>query len=156
MNVKLIERASTTVAYLRHVGPYGPSIGRFWRDTYYPWAARHQLLAQPRYGISHDDPGVTAPEQCRYDACVEVPADFVVPTNACKTRIPGGRYAALEFRGTDADIGAAWVALLRDWLPASGMQLDARPCFEYYASVASYDPASGVFECDICIPVAPL
>jgi len=47
-------------------------------------------------------------------------------------------------------------ALLRDWLPSSGMQLDSRPCFEYYPRDAEYDAASGAFGCDIVIPVVPL
>ena len=70
--------------------------------------------------------------------------------------IPGGRYAVLPFEGTTDTINAAWTALLRDWLPASGLQLDQRPCFEHYPPGARFDPATGVFDCEICVPVAPL
>ena len=62
MNVKLIERQPVTVAYLRYIGPYGESIGRFWQNVYYPWALANNLLDHPRYGISHDDPSSTAPD----------------------------------------------------------------------------------------------
>ena len=48
------------------------------------------------------------------------------------------------------------MALLRDWLPGSGLQLDARPLFEYYAPEMTMDPKTGAFECDICIPVTKL
>lgn len=156
MNVKLIDRQPATVAYFRHLGPYGESIARFWQETFYPWLVTNDLLDQPRYGISHDDPGVTAQEQCRYDACVEVPPRFVLSGNAFKTTIPGGRYAVLSFKGTVAEVGGAWTALLRDWLPSSGLQLDGRPCFEYYPKGSSYDADTGIFDCDICIPVVPL
>ncbi|MGH8494788.1 MAG: AraC family transcriptional regulator [Gammaproteobacteria bacterium] len=156
MNVKLIDRQPATVACLRHLGPYGESISRFWHDTYYPWAVTNDLLERPRYGISHDDPGITAAAQCRYDACAEVEPDFVGTGDAFRTTIPGGRYAVLRFKGTAGKIGEAWAALLRDWLPSSGLQLDARPCFEYYPKDAAYDPETGAFECEICIPVAPL
>ncbi len=156
MNVKLIEREPVTVAYLRHVGPYGEPLSRFWQDTFYPWAATHGLLGRPRYGISHDDPCVMAAEKCRYDACVEVPPDFAVSGQAFKATIAGGRYAALRFEGTVAQVGPAWSALLRDWLPASGMQLDARVFFEYYPKDAAFDPQTGIFACDICVPVMPL
>ena len=77
MNVKLIDRQPATIAYLRYVGPYGQGISEFWENSYYPWAVTHNVLDRPRYGISHDDLGVTAPEQCRYDAGVEVPPQFV-------------------------------------------------------------------------------
>lgn len=152
MNVKLIDRLPVTVAYLRHLGPYGEAIARFWQDTYYPWAATNDLLKTARYGISYDDPSITAAERCRYDACAEVAADFVV-SGAFKTTIPGGKYAALRYYGTGERIGDAWTALLRGWLPDSGLQLDARPCFEHYPADGRYDPQTGEFECEICIPV---
>lgn len=156
MKVKLLDRKDVVVAYLRHLGPYGEPISRFWQESYYPWALTNNLLGQPRYGISHDDPSITAPEQCRYDACAEVPREFVASGKSFKTTIPGGRYAVLDFEGTVAEIGPAWTSLLRDWLPSSGLQLDARPCFEYYPSDAAYDPRTGRFGCQICIPVVPL
>jgi AraC family transcriptional regulator len=157
MNVTLIDRQPATVAYLRHLGPYGEPIGRFWQETYVPWAVMNKLGADhARYGISHDDPSITAPEQCRYDACAEVSADFMAVGSALTTTIPGGKYAALKFKGTVEKVGEAWAALLRDWLPSSGLQLDGRPCFEYYPKGAAYDCVTGEFECEICVPVAPL
>jgi AraC family transcriptional regulator len=156
MKVKLVDRQPVTVVYLRHLGPYGASLLNFWQRTVYPWLAINGLLDSPRYGISHDDPGITAAEQCRYDACAEVAPDFIASGPAFKTTVPGGRYAVLSFRGTVAEVGEAWTALLRDWLPESGLQLDARPCFEYYPRGAGFDPATGVFDCEICIPVIAL
>ncbi len=98
--------------------------------------------------------GSTEPDQCRYDAGVEVPDDFVVSGKAHLTTIPGG--ASTRFRGTGAEIGEAWTALMRDWLPKSGMQFHTRPFFEYYPVDANYDAKTGAFECDIVIPVVPL
>ena len=156
MKVELIDRQPTTVAYLRHVGPYGAPIMTFWQKTVYPWMATSGLLQQPRYGISHDDPTITAPQQCRYDAACEVPPALTTLGNALKTTIPGGKYAALSFKGTVAGIEEAWTAMLRDWLPSSGLQLDSRTMFEYYPQGSSYDPATGVFDCKLCVPVVPL
>lgn len=70
--------------------------------------------------------------------------------------LPGGKYAVLNFRGTVEQVAGAWAALLRDWLPSSGLQLDGRACFEYYPKGSSYDSATGKFECEICIPVVLL
>jgi AraC family transcriptional regulator len=156
MNVRLIDRQPVSVAYLRHLGPYGETIGEFWGNTVYPWLATNGLLGRPRYGISHDEPSVVDPSQCRYDACAEVEPNFVVAGNAQKTTLPGGRYAVLGFKGSSAEIGAAWNALLRDWLPSSGLQLDARPCFEHYPTDSTYDAETGTFSCEICIPVVAL
>jgi AraC family transcriptional regulator len=156
MKVGIIDRKPTTITYLRHIGAYGPSIGVFWQTQVYPWMVTNGLIGQARYGISLDDPRVTAPEQCRYDAGCETPTDFVATDNAHRTTIPGGKYAALSFQGTVADFEAAWDALLRDWLPSSGLQLDSRPMFEYYPVDSSYDSATGVIQCKLCVPVTPL
>ena len=156
MDVKLIDRQPAAVAYLRHVGPYGPPISQFWEATVYPWQQTNNLMGRPLYGISHDDPCITAPEKCRYDAAVEVEPEFVGAGHYLKTTIPGGKYAAAGFRGTAAEIGDAWMDLMRNWLPGSGLQLDSRPLFEYYPPDFTVDPKTGAFECEICIPVTKL
>ncbi len=156
MQVTLTVRPNIPVAYLRHIGPYGPSLLDFWQQQVYPWMRTNSLLGRPRLGICHDDPGITAPTQCRYDACVEVPQDLQLAGAHLRTVLPGGKVAALRFRGTAMEAPEAWASLLRDWLPASGLQLDARPFYEYYAEDARFDPATGVFECQLCAPVKPL
>jgi len=157
MKVTLIDRQPATIAYLRHLGPYGEPISQFWQQTYVPWAVMNKLGPEhARYGISYDDPSITAPEQCRYDACAEVDGSFVANGGARIASIPGGKYAVHRFKGPVKQIGDAWNELLRGWLPSSGLQLDARPCFEYYPCGAAFDLKTGEFECDICIPVAPL
>ena len=114
------------------------------------------LLNHARYGISLDDPSVTAPEHCRYDAGCEITTDFVVIDDAHKTLIPGGKYAALGFTGRVSEFEPARNSLLRDWLPSSALQLDGRPMFEYYPQGSNYDPAKGILDCQLCVPVVPL
>lgn len=154
--VVLVDRTPVRVAYLRHVGPYGAAVGEFFAQRFWPFVATHGLEAGAVYGISHDNPEVTAPERCRFDACVEVDAGWQPVGEAQVTEIPGGRYASLHFHGTSDAIGEAWATLLRDWLPSSGYQIDGRPTFELYPPGGSFEPATGRFSCDILIPVAPL
>jgi AraC family transcriptional regulator len=156
MNVKLVDRPPVSVAYLRHTGRYGAGISRFWMKTVAPWMEANNLMGRERFGISLDDPSITKPDQCRYDACVASETDEVLAGDAQHKVIPGGKYAVLAYEGTGADIGAAWDALLRDWLPKSGLQLDARPFFEHYPVDAKYDSKTGAFSCNICVPVATL
>lgn len=154
--VKIVERPAAKVVYLRHLGPYGPNVNQFWATRVYPWLVANDLLGQPRYGIGHDDPSITDPARCRYDACAEMPVDFEPRGSALTATIPGGRYAVLPFEGNVAQVADAWTHVLRDWLPSSGLQLDGRPCYEYYQPGVPDDAKTGVFRCDICIPVAPL
>jgi AraC family transcriptional regulator len=156
MKVRLIDREPVHVAYLRYTGPVGPGIGKFWMETVAPWMQTNNLYGRDRYGISLDDPSVTKPAACRYDACVASPEDEVLSGDPQRKVIPGGKYAALSFEGTGREIGAAWDSLLRDWLPQSGLQLDSRPFFEHYPADGKYDPKTGAFSCNICVPVAKL
>ncbi|HEV2029935.1 MAG TPA: GyrI-like domain-containing protein, partial [Candidatus Dormibacteraeota bacterium] len=142
--------------YFRYVGPFGKPVSDFWMTKVAPWMETNGLYGRPRYGISHDDPGITAPEKLRYDAAVEVPENFVGAGDHQLTVIPGGKYAIGKFKGSEQAVGDAWAWLLRDWLPGSGMQLDSRPFFEHYPVEATYDRKTGEFECEICIPVTPL
>ena len=156
MNVKVVDRKPVKIAYLRHIGPYGKPLAEFWQNTVYPWLQANGQLGQPRYGVSLDDPTITASGKCRYDAGVEVRDRITVPGESQIKTIPGGPYAVTAFRGTVEQVGAVWEAMLRDWLPKSAMQLDARPFFEYYPPDGSFDAKTGIFTCDIAIPVAPL
>jgi AraC family transcriptional regulator len=156
MKVDIIELPAVKVAYIRKIGSYGAEIGAFWRTTFGPWLDVSGLSHQACYGISHDDPSVTPADKCRYDACAEVPDDFRPTGPASLAELPGGRYAVTKYIGTSQDISGAWMEFFREWLPSSGLQCDARPCFEYYPPDLRMDPKTGVFECDLCIPVCSL
>jgi AraC family transcriptional regulator len=156
MNVTLIDREPVHVAYLRHTGPHGKPVNRFWMETVVPWMTTNRLFGRERYGIALDDASITQPAKCRYDACVASKPGEVLSGNPHFKEIAGGRYASLAFLGDSEDIGVAWNALLRDWLPKSGLQLDARPFFEHYPVDGTYDPKTGHFSCNICVPVRPL
>ena len=153
MNVKLMDRAPVHVAYLTYVGEFGEPVSRFWQERAYPWMLTNNLVGRPRYGVSHDDPTITASDKTRYDAAVEVERAFSGTGDYHESDLPGGRFACVAFEGTATDISEAWARLLRDWLPDSGLQLDARPFYEYYATTDRFDSRTGVFTCTLCIPV---
>lgn len=153
MHIELIELPAVRVAGLRHTGAYGPALGVFWRETFIPWLQQHQLDGPTCYGIGLDDPATTPPEQCRYDACVEVPGHFHAAAPASVQTLPGGRYAVAEFRGDARNIGAAWIEMCARLIPEFGLQHDARPSFERYPPGARTDPVTGLFSCQLCVAV---
>ncbi len=156
MEVQVLDLPAARVAYQRLIGPYGPAIGTFWRGTMAPWMQSRGLDAAICYGVGYDDPSITPSDKCRYDACVEVPADFQPGPQADITILPGGRYAVARFKSQPLKIADAWMWLTREWLPSSGLQCDDRPCFERFDASTGMDPATGEFTCDICIPVRAL
>lgn len=152
MDVKIVDFPPTTVAYQRYTGPYGPAIADFWDKVFNPWREQHGLGKRVTYGIGLDDPHSTPPEQCRYDACVEVPADYVAPAPASVTTLPGGRYAVARFRGQAHEIVAVWQEFYTKVLPSMHLAPRYAPCFERYD--AEYvEEEGGVFECDLFAPV---
>lgn len=157
MQVQVRTLPATRVAYMRHIGPYGLSVNTFWRKQFYPFLVASGLETAPCYGIGHDDPAVTPAKQCRFDACVVVPEGFVPSGGANLMTVTGGRYAMADYTGGPEGIAEAWKALMRDWLPASGMRLDERHCFEYYPNTAEdRQLPPGTFRCQLCLPVCPL
>ena len=146
------------IAYMRHVGPYGAhGIPALWK-RFEKWMETHDLLGPDsiKLGIGRDDPEVTAPEKCRYDACVVVPERFEADQWVNVTTVPGGKYAVNVFVGTAHEIGAAWEALYRTWLPGSGYEPEDRPCLEIYRGNPGVSSRPGAFRCELCVPIRPL
>ena len=149
----MIERLPVKVAFRRYTGPAGEPLGRFWRVTVAPWLADHGLLDCPRYGVMLDDPGRTPPQDCRYDACVELPDGLTLP-EAGETLIAGGRYAVTHFTGVAAEVGPAWDSFARAALADAAHRLDSnRQSVEHYPRGAFYNARTGVFACELCLPL---
>ncbi|MBJ7313548.1 GyrI-like domain-containing protein [Rugamonas sp. CCM 8940] len=153
MDVKVIDLPAVSVAYLRYKGPPGAAIGDFWLEVFSPWQQAAGLQGRTTYGVGVDDPATTAPEEYRYDTCVEIEPGYRPQAPARLAELPGGRFAVASFSGTGEQIPAAWGEFFGQWLPASGLQMDARPCFERYPADYAMDPATGVFACELCISV---
>ena len=158
MQVNVTTLPSYRVAYLRTVGPYGPggAIPRLW-ERLQRWAAARDLWTADRIclGVAHDNPAVTDPDKCRYDACIVIPEGFTPDAQVNVTQSAGGKYGAAPFKGTPLDIGAAWDAVFSQWLPQSGFQPDDRPCMEVLRG-DFVDRETGAISCDLCVPVRPL
>ena len=145
------------VAYLRHIGPYEPAgISEIWHRMA-RWAGARDLWPDDRLclGIPHDNPRVTEPGKCRYDAGLVVPPGFTADGEVNTIEVPGGKYAITRFVGKPWEVGAFWDRLFGEWLPQSGYQPDDRLILERYRGEA-LDPATGNFTCDLCAPVRPL
>jgi AraC family transcriptional regulator len=156
MSVRVADMPALHVAFMRYVGPYGArGIPALWKRLQ-TWIAAHDL-GGPRVtvGVAYDDPSITAPERCRYDACVVVPGDFVPDRLVDVMDVPGGRYAIASFVGTAHEIEGVWDRVFAGWLPGSGYEPDDRPCYELYRGDPSVD-ARATFRCELHLPVRRL
>jgi AraC family transcriptional regulator len=158
MSIEVRDLPARHVAFMRHVGPYGAAgIPGLWQ-RFGRWMAAHQLGAPTtlRLGVAYDDPGITAPDRCRYDACVVVPADFRPDRLVEVKDVPAGRHAVARFAGDAHEIVDAWERVFAAWLPGSGWEPDDRPCYEVYQGTPAIPGGPGRFRCELCLPVRPL
>ena len=145
------------VAYMRTIGPYG--VGGGIQDVWQRmarWAGARDLWTPDRLclGIGHDNPKVTEPARCRYDAAIVIPAGFTPDGDVNVGEIEGGKYAVVHFVGKGPEVGSAYDGIFA-WLPNSGYQPENRCIFELYRG-EFMEAETGNFRCDVCVPVRPL
>lgn len=151
MKYEIKELPEVRVAYLRYKGPFGAGIGEFWKEVFTPWQKAYGLVGKVTYGVAQDDPSTTPASECRYDACVEVSADYEAKPPAQLGSIPAGRYAVAQFKGTADQVSEAWGEFFGQ-LQAEGKAAEG-VCFERYPADYAMDPDTGVFTSELCIPV---
>lgn len=150
MQYEIKELPEVRVAYLRYKGPFGPALGEFWQEVFNKWQQASGLTGKVTYGVAQDDPASTPPAECRYDACVAIAANDAILPPAKEAHLPAGRYAVAPFRGTAADVPKAWAEFFGQ-LSAEGKVAEG-VCFERYPADYAMDPATGVFNAELCIP----
>jgi AraC family transcriptional regulator len=86
------------------------------------------------FGIAHDSPQLTAPEFCRYHACVPCPRDGELPAPLFRARIPEGRYAVFAYSGDVAAVEAAYHAIYAHWFPQASVVPDDFTAVDHYVN----------------------
>lgn len=84
------------------------------------------------WGIAHDSPQITAPELCRYHACVPLLHDVRLPSPLFRGRLPEGRYAVFEYEGPVEDLEQAYRAIYSCWFPSSALAPEDFTPFDHY------------------------
>ena len=156
LDVSIQQTSNHHVAYTRRIGAYGFEGCSKAYAKLIPWAARKGLLGKETVmGVVWDNAGVTAAENCRYDACITVPNDFKCDGEMALQTISAGTYAIYHAQIVDNDFGAAWLDFMGSWLPQSGYVPDDKPCYEIELENGINDP-QGKWLMALHIPVKPL
>lgn len=144
------EMPSARIAYTRRHGAYGAE-NTAQVELLKAWASQNALLTgeAPVLGIPRDNPAVTAPENCRYDACIVLPESAIVDSaTMAESTLPGGRYAVFTVGHTAHELQAAWGQIFGE-IHRSGSEVDEhRPVIERYAPRMLAQHL-----CEICVPV---
>lgn len=91
------------------------------------------------YGLAFDSPVITAPERCRYHACVPCPRGRSLPLPLFPGAIPAGRYAVFRYAGPVAGVAQAYRTIYSVWLPSTALAPDDFVAFEHYVNDAPVD-----------------
>jgi AraC family transcriptional regulator len=132
--VEIKDFPKTTVAYVRHTGPYKGDEKLFERlyGELFAWAGPRGLMSQDgmkTFNIYHDDTKVDG--------------------KMGKMVLDEGKYAFAHFELPPTDYEKAWSWLFGEWFPASGYQPADGPCFEMCGAMKE----GGLHVVDICVPV---
>jgi len=156
-SVNLVYIRPRQVAFVRTFGRYATAADRAWAVMLEWLDVRGLAIRTPcGFGLAHDNPGTVASQSCRYDACVELPPDFVenLSDGVSFQMLPGGAYARIRHIGPYADVGSA-IGVIRDsWLSdQDSLTIDRRRpfLFSFFDDPRATDPAS--LRCDVCVPV---
>lgn len=154
MKVELIDFEQRIVAMIQHRGAPEKvleSAGKFiqWRKQ----SKLSPIKSSETFGVAHDDPKNTAPENFRFDICGTVDAPVLNnPQGVVSGTIPGGRCAVVRHLGSHDKMNSKIYFLYCEWLPSSGEELRDFPCFfKYFNSVT--DVPEHELVTDIYLPI---
>jgi AraC family transcriptional regulator len=120
-----------SLAFIRQTGPYEHVPIVFW-DTIIDWARLHDIPAPyVLLGIAHDAPGITKPENLRFDAAIRVPGEFRSGRRVGHQRFAGGLFAFTTSVGPLVSLPAAYREIFRRWNDRTLACLGV-PCLEFY------------------------
>jgi AraC family transcriptional regulator len=139
------------IAFLRHVGPYEDVDASAWTRLV-GWAREGGVTTGWCVGIGHDAPGVTAPEDLRFDAGIVV-GEGVRPRAGVGVQVlPGGWFASTTHVGPYATLPQAYPRIFERATSLRGHELVGLPVVEIYHD-ATVDPARPLSVTDVLLPV---
>jgi len=138
MKVTITDIEDIHVICARETGSYDIAAPKAWqRIMKFGYSNRLMNKDVRSIGITHDDPKVTAANQIRYDACLDLetpPTIKLAPQdNLSEHTIVGGKYAVFMHMGEYQYLANTYADIFNEWLPSSRFELrDEHPCFEVY------------------------
>ena len=142
------------VVYVTAIGAYGDhNTENAWR-TVCGFAGKNQLFGPNTefIGISYDDPKITEPERCRYEACIVVKSNIKPEGKVGFKIIAGGKYAVFKILGPYTYLYPSYQYIFGQWVPKNNIELRDEPGFEKYLNSSDNIPPEKL-ETEIWLPI---
>ncbi|MCG8620342.1 MAG: AraC family transcriptional regulator [Desulfobacterales bacterium] len=152
--INLMDMPSFHVAYERYVGPYGEKSGLAAFEPLLNWAyGKYNIEHSVLLGVVWDNPDMTPPEQCRYDACITVPEKVHTKGNIRLATIKGGPCVVGHCEvQTYTELENAYETIFSSWFPDNDYIPADKAPYEIYLNTPETHPRNSML-IDICIPV---
>jgi AraC family transcriptional regulator len=155
-NVKpeIVELEEIAVIFARAFGTYAEAAPKAWSQIM-KFAYSNRLMEKDvrMFGISHDDPNITEPNNIRYDACLDIDANIDKESNLGEFTISDGKYAKFIHKGPYDKFPDAYAYIFNEWLPESNHKLRDDPCFEIYLNKDPRRTKPDNLKTEIYIPI---
>ncbi|MCW8877107.1 MAG: AraC family transcriptional regulator [Kangiellaceae bacterium] len=133
MEAEICQLKTIHVASARARGKYAQAAEEAWGQIMkFAYSNKLMKAETETFGICHDDPSVTEPENIRYDACISVNDKVELEKNIYSDVIEGGMYAIFLHKGSYENLSQTYSAIFHQWLPQSNFELRELPPFEKY------------------------
>ena len=146
MDIEIIENCR--LAYIRRIGKYGIE-NKNTMEKLKEWAKTRNIFDKNAviYSIAQDNPETTLPENCRYDACIIIPNNFVIDENVNECEFIGGKYAVFKIIHISEEIQKAYMEIFPKIIK-EGIKIADKPIIERY-SISMVENNY----CEICVPI---
>ena len=123
------------IIYQTKIGPYN-DFNHEAMTAIRQFANENELGDSVFYGIIHDNVAITPAEECRYDACVAIAEEFVIPESSSfqEGKVQGGKYIAVDVEDNKPAIERAWIEIFPEVMK-KGYSIDmSRKIIERYST----------------------
>ena len=126
-------------------------------------ATWHELIVRGRqlglchedvdaWGMALDSPNLSAPDRCRYHACIPCPVGTRLPEPLFARRLEPGRYAVFRYAGPVAGVAAAYRSVYSCWFRGSSVAPEDFTPLDHYVTD---EPQQGWTDMEMWFRVRP-
>ena len=137
-------------AYIRHKG-YDISVKKTW-ERLMAFSYEKKLDNRVQIGIFHDNPVITAYNECNYVAAFEVDKTFIPINSISKLEIEESLCAIFHYKGVFGDVTKLMVYIYNFWLPNSGYEAKTMPAYAIYHK-NHFIEGNNNFSLDFYVPI---
>jgi len=120
------------VWFIRKMGTYAQIIPEAWKTMGEFLQQQPPVEAQHRLGIYHDNPNISEPNRCGYDACIWREGELLPQGEIGVQTLPGGLFAIFSHVGSYRSLGRLYWWIFAHWLQKQSFSLRDAVQFERY------------------------